>query len=591
MSIRWRSRRSAAMLMAAMLPLILAGCDGPPPPAPQPPARPSASMPSAKPYVPPPVDASPAATAAGTPAVGTVTPENAIHAEGTGDIPPISVEEVEPSGGSAIDDLTAFHGASGSPWDREHIVRSTPLHRAEGALVFAAGPSSLVYDGERIIDARTGKDTAAFNEPSGSLISSRALSTDGRAYVISHPLNLAASDSQTKVLEWIATRTGKVVFQNAPPVANASEVRHLQFINAGLLLTVFKSGSKNVAAVYTLNPLGQTTGPIDIGAFGEGEAAARADGTLAVFGDGAGNAAIYNLQHADTPIALSLPPQPAGARILPNWPKSLTFSPSGEEIAGIFQNHLICWDVHGTVIYDQPLPYARLESPGEHSLSWLPAGNGWFVRDRYLFLRQEKQVVWQLRYQPDGKARLLSRDELLFVWNGGLGKQDVSVITTPWELIAQALSAKQTLYRSEDAVLFNLRVGDVLFVPKSDVEKTLYDALSSRIVQAPIGSPPATTGALEVDYSEVAAPPGAKQGAVCKLRMQLIPPGGGAPIWTCDYDSNRSKVSLPGSSEQLLRAQTFQLMQLRLQQLPFPTRIPKDSSLPRLPIVSDIEKR
>ncbi len=601
--MRVRSQRFhlvAATSLCGVLFSALIGCDGPPAGSASKPQS-SDNSPPSRGFVLPSKNKPPDANVAAN--TNTPTPPTGTTPAGTpppgGEIIPLSPEDFEPTSGSAVDDLTAFRGLAGTDYGREHIVRSTPLHRAEGALVYASAPSELIYDGERVVDVRTGKDMATFSEPRGAFISQRALSPDGRVYVVSHPgekMQAALKSVPTAPnasLSWIASKTGKVAFEVPAPSANVADFRHLEFVNAGLFMAIYKSGAATFASVYQVRQPKVAEANINIGPFGDGEVATRADGNYAAFGDGAGNGNIYNLKEPGQPIPLALPPLKGTEKNPTSWPKSLTFSPTGDEIAAIFQNRVVCWDLKGAVVYDELLPIVRVESPYADSLAWSPDGSGWFVRDHYMFLRKEKMVAWQMQYSPAGKSRFLSKDELLFVWNGGLGKQDVSLIPPPWDLISKATAATETLYRTGDPVLLNLKIGEVRFAPRPDVERGLVETLSSRFATAPNGSMVGKTAMLEVTYSEVAAPAvvGKATGTICKLQLQMTIGGAGAPIWQSEYDSSRSMVTLPETNEQSLRELTFKLMQLRLQQLAIPSLIPKNPALPRLPITSDIERK
>lgn len=580
----------AALVLGVLL--LLSGCGGSPKEAGQAPAGPPGSPPPA-PAVPPAV---PGATApapkpeatAGAPTDTQPVAKASPNAEQPG--PPTAPPAAVPA-------TTAI------AWGPEKVTRSIPIGESDVPRVFAPEPSPFLFDGRSVLNVETNERIGEVEDSWDKYGSLRALHPAGKAYAVAHD----DEKRRRTTITLLATNTGKEVHQIKVPQGDGrfgTEVKHLEFIGPRTLLTICSRSIEDFVFIYDI-VTAKVTGQFEVADYDERRTTCSPDGKHLVTGD-LGKASIYEIAKGREVARLVEPPKVDNKSFLFAGP--LVFSPDGSEIAALLGNHLICWDLRGAIVYNQP---CGQELPGNESLTWIPDGSGWLVRNRFLMLREPKLAVWEIR-GADG-CRFLDRDRLAIL-RGTSDDCEILLMPLPWEHLDKAVAALQSgtpgLINPGDTVTLNIQVSAVRFATPGEVEKQLKETFTEFCAASGIRVAEGSKLVLQIEYSEASGetrevaedrfprrrpfgqtrPSGQSvQDTTCQIHARLTLEGEPAPLWKYDYDSGRSYTISGDVSSQNLRNQVFTFMTIRLKKKTIPYFIPKEPGLPSLPLISDLE--
>jgi len=430
----------------------------------------------------------------------------------------------------------------------------------------------------------------------------RALSSDGRAYAVAHD----DDKGRQTMVSILATMTGKPVHSIQVPQGDdrfGTEVKYLRFSAPRTLLVICRRSLEHLAVVYDVNS-GKVTKQFKVAGADERRTDCSPDGKYLVTG-GLDKASIYDIETGREIARLVEPPKEGLKSFLYAGP--LAFSPTGNEIAALLGRRVICWNLDGAVVYDEP---CGPDSPINELIQWIPDGSGWLVRNRFLMLREPKLVVWELREK--GTPRFIDRDRL-FIFRDGYSDREVVLFPVPWEHLDGAVAALKAgapaLLKPGDSVRLDIQVGQTRFSTPQEAEKQLRDAFTELCAASGIQVADGSRHVLSVQYSEAAGEtrevvegsriptPFSKprstgqrlQETTCRLHARLALPDREEPLWETDYDSGRSYSVFGEATDAAMRKQVFDMMLFRLKQGSIPCFIPQEPGTASLPLISELK--
>ncbi len=188
----------------------------------------------------------------------------------------------------------------------------------------------------------------------------------------------------------------------------------------------------------------------------------------------------------------------------------LRFSPDGSELAGVTEHsgksgtRLLCWNVKGRLVLNQPIPRAASRFAFDPVFDWLPDGSGWIISG-HVFDRTSKRFVFAtaLDSGDDPLFFPLDRDRLL----GTIKREpnELRIHRIPWDVINHSLQVitdgAPAAWGPHLSVHVQVEFGE-LRGDAEPVNKLIIDAITFRLAQDGIQCAATSDTAVKLRFSE-----------------------------------------------------------------------------------------
>jgi hypothetical protein len=311
---------------------------------------------------------------------------------------------------------------------------------------------------------------------------------------------------------------------------------------------------------------------------------------------------------------MAQPPSPLGSNVF-IFVRGLVFSPDGSELAALMQGQearfrLVVWDAKGTIVEDHDL---GLQIGGGYNdgdpIQWSPGGSSWLLHGDYLFDRRLGAIVWILRppVMHHYPHRFLDADQVIAT-RGDFQVRELIVVPVPRDEIQGAVeslnSGRPARLRPGDEIALQVKVGDIRYSNKAEVETSLRDVIGKRLTDAGLLVADGGPLTLQVTYSEAqgnelrvmeGGPFRSQQRdtgqrveeTVGVLEARLTREGEDQPFWeTTARRGNPHFVRQETITDAVVRKAMFDNIQYLIRTTPFPYFVPADPDAPSLPIIA-----
>lgn len=294
----------------------------------------------------------------------------------------------------------------------------------------------------------------------------------------------------------------------------------------------------------------------------------------------------------------------------------MAFSPDTEELAAVLATGVLVWSNRGKLIEEWGDAVTTAPFSKYNGLSYLPDKSGFLVNGQQVFDRASKMVVWELKQAQsyNHPASVLDTDHVI-VSGGGNNNGQIAAIKIPREELAKATKA---IADKVDAVLapgapisIAYEVGEPRFAARQDVTNQLHTILTARLSKSGIVVADNQPIMLKVIYTEVAGEtseyfegrgfgppspfgrrsgqPGTKVVETKHTLSAALTRKDDPRIWWSVNFVQDAPQSLAGDATEVnVRNGSFEQVKNRLSYLELPRFVPVDSSIPSLPLKSDL---
>jgi hypothetical protein len=486
---------------------------------------------------------------------------------------------------------------SGSVWGDESKLQIL-LEKKEPTFAKAPFPSPFLLVDQVIYDTEMGETVWDLTAASWAEPHIVALNSRGTLLAMTTADYRRAEQPEIAILDCEAGGQELSRFSLPGPLKFPS----FQFISDDRLLTICQRGRQKVAMIWNVDT-GRPFREIRLESFVDKFPAVSRDGRyLAAYSTE--EFLVYDIQRNRRAARMADPPYSRQGGLMQC--EGLAFCPETEELAAVFfGGRLVCWSSKGEIVFDGRLDGIHRAAPKGRGLQWLPDKSGWWIHGQFLVDRACRQVLWEVRspiFHPKIADSLIDSEHVLIV-RGSPNSMELVDVPIPWQQIRSTLdhmeSDSEAVLKPGQRVSIRLQIGQVRFSSRDAMMEKLGAALAGRLQESGITVEPGRPVAFYVHYSESAGDTkrvveqfnrdtGQRvQDTIGRLQIELRGPDTDKPIWQTNFQSDGGTLIDGPVTDGNLRNQMVESLLLSIQRMDMPYYIPKDASVPRLPIVTD----
>ena len=483
-------------------------------------------------------------------------------------------------------------------------------HEGKDALITLAPGGKFVVIDRTIYDMASGEQVwappAAFGGGDKSAL--HALSPSGAIFAEAdenaHALTLylkEASEGETKF--------------ELPLVKGANKIAFLQFASETQLVAAFTAGFNTRVAVYALDKPKKTAKDFQTDNFSQKSAAISSDAKFLAVASMQG-LKVYDLNKGVSVATMAAPANGPGAFMSCS---GLSFSPDNEELAAVLGTGILFWSNRGKLLEEHGGVVVASHFNKTNGLSYLPDKSGVLVHGQDLFLRASKMVVWHLTapHFYNHPAGVFDADHIIVSGGGGNNGQ-IATIKIPREDLAKAekaiLDKVDAILSPGSSISLEYDVGEPRFSSRQEVTNQIHQAFSARIMQLGTVIAENQPITMKVIYTETVGdtieyqegrgfgppiprfgPPSPfdKPGQKCvetkhQFRAMLVRKDDPRVWWSTNLFQNAPQSLKGDVSDANVRNQSFESIKSRIGGIELPRFLPVDTSIPWLPLKSDL---
>ena len=484
-------------------------------------------------------------------------------------------------------------------------------HKGKDSRIAIATDGKFVAVDRAILDMATGNEVwsapAAFG--GGGQDDLLALSADGTVF--------AEGDDKGQTLTLYYKEKTADENKHELPVANgANKLTFLQFADNKRIVAAWTIGGGTRVAVYDVEKPKKPLKDFNTEGFSMRSGAISSDGKFLAVAS-VQSLKVYDLSKGTSVATMAAP---ANGPLAFNSCSGLAFSPDNEELAAVLATGVLIWSNRGKLLDEFGDVVAAAWAFSKHNgLSYLPDKSGLLVNGQALFDRASKMVVWQLQsaHGYNHPATVFDADHVI-VSGGSANNGQVAVIKIPRDELAKATKA---IADKVDAVLapgapisIAYEVGEPRFAARQDVTNQLHTALTARLSKFGIVVADNQPITLKVVYTEAVGDtteytegrgfgppiprfgprspfdkPGTKVVETKHTFSAVLLRKDDSRIWWAVSLVQDAPQSLKGDvTDSNVRNGSFEVVKQRIGGFELPRFIPVDSSIPSLPLKSDL---
>lgn len=400
-----------------------------------------------------------------------------------------------------------------------------------------------------------------------------------------------------------------------PVVKGANKISFLRFADDKHLVAGFTAGFNTRVAVFSIDKPKKAAKDFQTDSFSQKSGAISSDGKFLAVAS-MQSLKVYDLNKGVSVATMAAPANGPGAFM---GCSGVAFSPENDELAAVLGTGIVFWSNKGKVLEEYPGVVASDPFAKSNGLSYLPDKSGVFVSGQDLFMRASKMVVWHLNaphfyHHP---SAVFDADHILV--SGGAHKSgQIATIKIPRDELAKA---EKAIADKVDAILspgssisLEYDVGEPRFSNRQEVTNQIHAAFSNRIMQCGIMIAENQPIMMKVVYTEVAGdtteysegrgfgPPIPRFGPRSPFdkpgqkvvetkhtfRAALVRKDDPRVWWSANIVQDAPQSLKGDVTDANVRNGSFENVKGRIGGLDLPRFLPVDTSIPSLPMKSDL---